>query len=375
MNRRMRKQRYIWLSLFAAAAAAAILGIAFLIAGSGSMSVRALWRNVKNLTRERTTTTEFWYNSAGDCVFAPVGGGFVLAGSDGVRYLDSSGLETQLSAEHLSSPAADSSGDAALVYDLGGRFLCVSDKRGMVWSGEAEGSIYAASINDAGWITVCAEETGYKGAVTVYNASGRAVYRWHSGSGYVIGADLSSSCKTLAVLSLGSDGSRISFFRLSSEEELSRYVLPDEVILEVAFLSPDTVAAVTQSSVITVSSDGSEKNRTDLPAPHLTHCTFDGEGFTTLACTDYAVGTHGGIVTVDDHGKLLGQLAVDRQILSLSAAGRYVAVRYADGITVYTPTLKPVYETEGMVDAITIMTHTDGSFIAAGEYSAEIYGK
>lgn len=375
MNRRMRKQRYIWLALFAAAAAAVILGIAFLITNRSEISVRTLWRNVKNLTRERTSTTEFWYNNAGGCVFAPVGGGFLLAGGDGIRYLDSTGQELQLSAESLSAPAADWAGDTALVYDLGGRYLCVADRRGVVWSGETEGSIFSASVNEDGWVAVCTEEQGYKGAVTVYNAGGRAVYRWHSGSGYLMGAAVSDNCRTLAVLSLGTDGSRVSFFRLNSEEELSRYVLPDEVLLEVSFLTGDTVAAVSPHAVISVNSDGTETARTELPAPHLTHYTFDGEGFTALAYTDYAVGVQGGILTVDDRGQILGRLDADREVLSLSAAGRYVMIRYADGVTVCTPSLKTVYETEGMADAIAILAHTDGSFIAAGEYSAEIYGK
>ena len=157
MNRRMRKQRYIWLSLFAAAAAAAILCIALLSTGQGSMSTRRLLQNVKNLTRERTTTTEFWYNNAEGAVFAPVGGGFLIGSRDSIRCLDSSGNETVLAAVELSSPAADFSEDLALIYDLGGKYLCVADRQGIIWSGEAEGNIFSASINGSGWIAVCSE--------------------------------------------------------------------------------------------------------------------------------------------------------------------------------------------------------------------------
>ena len=375
MNRRMRKQRYIWLSLFAAAAAAAILCIALLSTGQGSINTRRLLQNVKNLTRERTSATEFWYNNAEDSVFAPVGGGFVIGSRDSIRYLDSSGKETVLAAAELSSPAADFSEDLALIYDFGGKYLCLADRQGILWSGEAEGNIFSASVNASGWIAVCSEAAGYKGAVTVYNESGRAVYRWSSGSGYVTGACVSENCRELAVLTLGTDGSRIGFFRLNEEAEKARYVLPDQVILCISYAGKDTVTAVTESTVLTVCSDGTENARADLPSPYPTHFTFDGEGFTALSYKNNSVSVQGGVLTVDERGRIIAQLSTDREILSLAAAGRYVVVRYADSVSVYNSSLKVIYETEGMVDAISIMAHTDGSFIAAGEYSAEIYGK
>ncbi len=374
MNRRMRKQRYIWLTLFALAAAAAIVGIAFLVAGRSNFSPASLWRSMRGLNQERTRATEFQYDYAGDSAFASVGGGFVIAGESGIRYLNLDGEEALLTSKGLSDPVALSSGNEALVYSLGGKDLWLCGKKGLAWHAEAEGVILSAHVNSAGWSAVCHELSGYKGAVTVYNQKGEAVYRWYSGSGYVTGAALSESCRQLAVLTLSGDGSRIHFFHLSKEEEQARFVLPEEAILEIAFAGSDAVTAVTHGFVLTVGTDGAEDARAALPDGGFAGYCLHGEGYSVYAASP-TEDTPGTLMTLDHRGRELARLEITRPVLSLAASGRYIAVRDTQGVVVYNAALKPVYETAAMVDAVAILVHTDGSFIAAGAYSAEIYSR
>ncbi|MBQ5812905.1 MAG: hypothetical protein IIW34_01985, partial [Clostridia bacterium] len=66
----------------------------------------------------------------------------------------------------------------------------------------------------------------------------------------------------------------------------------------------------------------------ETAAKAISHFTFDGEGFTALSYRNNSVSVHGGLLTVDERGRILAQLSTDREILFLAAAGRYVVVRY-----------------------------------------------
>ncbi len=375
MNKRTKRFRHLWLVLAALIGAAVILGVAFLVANLGTMSPRAVWRDFWNLFREKTVATEITYSRADGGAFAAVGGGFVIADSDGVRYVDSTGAETLAEAVNLRIPAAVSNGSEALVYDLGGSHLCVLDRGGVIWSGAASGGIFSASVNSAGWCAVCAEYPGYNGAVTVYNSKGQSVYRWYSGQGYLLSAAVSEGCDALAVLAVQRTGSAIHFFSLASEEEQGCLLLPDTVVLDLRFDRPDSVTAVTPEALLTVRNDGTETARTEWTGRYLAAYSFEGSGYTAVAYSDYQIGAQGTLLTVDDRGRVIASLEVGRQVISISAAGRIVAVRYTDCVAVYDRQLRVLYETSGMSDAVAILAHTDGSFIAAGEYSAEIYGR
>ena len=375
MNKRTRRFRHLWLLPIALIGAAVILGVAYLVANLGTLSPKSIWRDVRNLFREKTVATEISYSRADDGAFAPVGGGFVIGDADGVRYVDSAGSEILLETVNMKSPVAVSNGSEALVYDLGGSYLCVLNRSGVIWSGAASGSIFSASINSAGWVAVCAESPGYNGAVTVYNAKGRSVYRWYSGQGYLLSAAVSEGCDCLAALAVQRTGSAVHFFSLASEAEQGCCLMPDTVILDLKYDRQDSVTAITPEALLTIRSDGTEIARTEWTGRYLTAYAFEGDNYTAVAYSDYQVGAQGTLLTVDDRGRLLGSLEIDRQVLSISAAGRIVAVRYLDGVVVYDRQLRVLYETSGMSDAVASLAHTDGSFIAAGEYSAEIYGK
>ena len=85
MNKRTRRFRHLWLLPIALIGAAVILGVAYLVANLGTLSPKAVWRDIRNLFREKTVATEISYSRVDDGAFAPVGGGFVIADPDGVR--------------------------------------------------------------------------------------------------------------------------------------------------------------------------------------------------------------------------------------------------------------------------------------------------
>lgn len=63
-----------------------------------------------------------------------------------------------------------SNGSRAVLYDAGGKDVCVFDKEGVVMDINSETAVISASLNKKGWLTLCEQAKGYNGAVRVYNS-------------------------------------------------------------------------------------------------------------------------------------------------------------------------------------------------------------
>ena len=73
---------------------------------------------------------------------------------------------------------------------------------------------------------------------------------------------------------------------------------------------------------------------------YLREYDLHGDGFTALLLNRYKSGGVGRLVTVDTDGQEIAALDVNEEILSISAAGRYLAVLYMDSVVIYTEELE-----------------------------------
>ena len=87
----------------------------------------------------------------------------------------------------------------------------------------------------------------------------------------------------------------------------------------------------------------------------------------------YRAGRQATLPVVDDTGAVTGALALDQQVLSLSAAGRYVAVLTGDRLDIYTSDLSPYATLDGTQGARKVLLMEDGSAILISEDSASFY--
>lgn len=95
--------------------------------------------------------------------------------------------------------------------------------------------IMSTNINRNGNIALCAEEAGYKGAVTVYDENFTALYKWYSASAWIIKAALSEK-NTLAVLTADENGSTVRVFEPDSEEESFSLSIPKTLAIDICFM-------------------------------------------------------------------------------------------------------------------------------------------
>lgn len=87
----------------------------------------------------------------------------------------------------------------------------------------------------------------------------------------------------------------------------------------------------------------------------------------------YRAGSQATLQVIDDTGTVKGSLDLNQQVLSLSAAGRYLAVLTGDRLDIYTSDLSLYSSLEGTQGARKVLLMEDGSAILISEDSASFY--
>ena len=318
---------------------------------------------------------EYHFDVGRDRVFTSLGDSLAAAGTLGIQVLDAGGAETLKVPFRMSVPAIYAQGSQAIAFDIGGTALRVFDDASIITSVESNSAIIAASINKNGWFCVCVQEGGgYKGAVTVYNSKGSEVYRARLVSGYVLSAVLSPDNKSLAVLNLTDEGSRITFYSLNSETPERMFDLPGGLIIDIRYMPGNSLLVVSTDSLILLDKNGTDKELFNYSGGLLGKYTTGG-GLIALHILDYGVGYSGRLVALGEDGKLLGEIDTDREIVSMSACGEFLAVLRSDGLFLYDPRLDSLPPSKGSgstAGAAYVLALEGGAVLAAGDNSAVV---
>jgi len=319
------------------------------------------------------TAQEFDFDVGSSRVFADLGGSVAAAGTFGIQVFDAGGTETQRESFRMATPAIDSSSGRAVAFDIGGTALYVFSEKQITASLTVKGAIISASINRNGWFCVCSQEDGaYLSIVTVYNNTGTDVYKVSLASGYAASAALSPDNKRLAVLNLKDSGSEVSIYDLSRETPDGAFELPGGLILDVRFLQESKLVAVTSESLIAIDAVGNGAVLYDFSGMRLGGFV-PGNGFIALYLLDYGVGYSGRLVTLGEDGSPLGELATDKEIVSMSSGEGFLAVLQSDGISLFDTELNG-FTADGNSPSIAGATKTvslsEDSALAASDHFA-----
>ena len=141
------------------------------------------------------------------------------------------------------------------------------------------------------------------------------------------------------------------------------------------------VAAVTSwgNRLVTVSDtcltfagvDGEVEATYSYQGDYLRGYDLNGDGFAALLLNRYRSGSVGRLVTVGEDGEEIASLDVNREVLSISAAGRYLAVLYTDSLVIYNSDLQEYAVLEGTDYASDVLMRTDGSaLLLSMEYAS-----
>jgi len=299
------------------------------------------WLTFRTLSTSETGEAESFTHAGGEKLsLAYLDSGVVLASASGAHYYSFSGEQY---AEHvlpLANPVLSASARAAVVYDAGGQSIFLfrngEDRLDLKLEGNAD--ILSARVNDEGWLTVTAQQSGYKGAVTVYDRSGAPVVGIKLSSTFAVDAALSPDCKTVAVVTMDQSGgtftSRISLYPVGREEPSSTVDLGGIAVLDLDF-EAERLWVLGEDRLLIVPLDGSETKTWSFARSCLKGCDLGGDGFALLLLGRYRAGSADQAVTVAEDGSLTASMSLSGQTLDYAAAGDHCSLLTGGRLTLY----------------------------------------
>ena len=328
-------------------------------------SVRRLFSYNKVQQDEQGKAELYSFSNDRSNVFALLGDQLIIASTTNVSVLGSDGSIVCSENVKLTTPAIAVGGQTAAVYDIGGRSLLIFSASGLVrdMSGEVSGSILSVSLNSSDYMALNTEKSGYKSAVTMYDASGEKVLAFNSSEHYVIDATVLRDCKHMAAVTLGESGGvfadTVNIYSLGSDKPTAVNTLTGSLLLSTGSVA-GTLACLTDEGLALFTAEGSLSGSYRYEYPYLRGQSLNGENFAALLLGRYRSGSTMKLVTVAQDGSTLASLDTTGEVLSMSAAGRYIAVLYSDSLVIYTPQLEEYARLDGTEYARSVLMREIG---------------
>ncbi|MBD5133643.1 MAG: hypothetical protein HDT38_04090 [Clostridiales bacterium] len=337
------------------------------------------WFTYRSLIRSDNGRAEsFTYDGDLTDTFAVLDGDLLVCSRNAISLYSGSGTQYINQSVGMENPVVNTNGSLAVVYDAGGSSLYILGQRTLVWSVQDLESILSARLNRNGQLTVVTQASGYRGMVTVYDAAYSPIMHIDLSSAFVMDAALSDDGHTLAILTVGqTDGAFSTNLELYDMDYASGEYTPDfscqlggGVVLE----ARHTASAVWSlgDRGLTVTGHDGRSSGVSWADKHLRRYTLDGDGFAAALLGKYRAGSQAELWVVDGQGQR-NTLHLNEQVMSISAAGRYLAVLTSDRLDIYTDKLE-LYDTlEGTQGARNVLLMPDGSAILISADSAGFY--
>ena len=343
------------------------------------LNLDALQRAVRYLNiSDDSRTGRFVYDESSSNQYAGLSGGLAVASAAGLNLYDKDGVETASIQKGLSVPTLKTGGEIALAYDAGGySLIAASQKKGSVLELTAANPILDADVAADGSICYLAPETGYRAVLNVYDQSQTLIYRWLSSSQYLMRCTVAPGAKYAAAAVLGQqDGmfqSSILLFRTDAEEPVGTIAVGNALIYDLHFVSGELLCALCEDEAVFFSIDGTRVGAYAFDGAYLKDYTNTGSGFLTLVMNLYKAGNRYTVLTVGTDGTLRGTLAMDEQILDISAAGRYLAILTSGTLAIYDQTLQSYDVSDNTTGAASVVMRDDGSALLLANGHGTLY--
>ena len=312
--------------------------------------------------------SSYAYDAAGNNRFALLGGGMAVLSGTELRILAADGTVALSKPLNMRSPALETAGDLAVAYDVGGTELWLVNSAGeelLHISRPADLPLIAATVNQAGYLAVTAEKNGCKGCVSVYDPAQTLIFEFNSVERFVTDARVAEDGRTLTAVTLGQDSgsfvSRMVVYDLTRTEPQAGWSVTGGVLLALEEVG-GRMAAVCDTVIAFGDAAGKTYGEYHYDGTYLRDWSVGGD-YTVLRLNRYYAGSIGRIVTVDLNGEERASLDVNEEVISVSAAGRYIAVLYAGRVVVYTSDLTEYARMEGTERAKSVLMCDDGSVL------------
>lgn len=368
---------YLWRVIALAVTVVMLVGAVYLVVNRDKISFDAVRRLIayhKTETDENGLSEPFTYSGDMDNCFGVFEDGLLSCSPTQMELFSRSGQLVLEQTVNIAQPAMDVHGDFAVVYDVNGKELYLLHDGGVTQTYQAStGNILSARVNENGWLTIVEQATGYKAAVTVYNAAFQPKVTVNISSSYVMDAAVSTDNAQLALVTIGegSEGfsSVLQFYNVKDGEESGRCVLGSDVVLDMNW-QKEGLWLEGEYGVYCVQ-DGAVTGEYTDPTRYLQEFSLGGDGYAVLYFSKYQGGNAGSLTlrAVDGSERSIG---INEEVLSVSASGAYLAVLTNSQLTIYDRELS-VYAALTNSSARRVLMRSDGSAILVSAGSAQLF--
>ena len=322
--------------------------------------------------------------------FSPAGGdkrsiaylpsGVVTPSAAGAHYYGLDGQQLAEEVRSLENPVLTASRSTAVVYDAGNQSLFAfrDGEKNFSLSLEGGADLLSARPNDGGWLAVTAQQSGYKGAVTVYDRRGEPVIQISLSSTFAVDAAISPDGRTVAVVTIGQENgaffSRLLLYSVDKTEPFAQLDLGGMTVLDMDF-DLGVVWLVGEDRLLTVSltPEGETVQTCFFSPSYLKGCSLGGDGFAFLLMGRYRSGSADQALLVDSSAQVVQSIALTGQVLDYAAAGEYCALLTGSQLSVYNTSLEFVAGVENSRAARRVDLNTNGSALLANDQQAWLY--
>lgn len=362
--------------------AALLLGALALVVYRDRLNLDALarWFEFRDLeTSESGEAVPFSHAGGKQASFAYLENGVLLASDTGARYYSFSGELYAEEVQNLEHPVLTASDSCGVVYDAGGQDLYVfsGTEEAFHLTLEGDGDLLSARVNSSGWLAVTAQESGYKGAVTVYDSSyERKMIQINLSSTFVVDAAVSPDCKTVAIVTMGQEGgsfqSQIRFYPVDQKEPSAVASLGNTMVLELDY-EDGLLWVQGEDRLSVVQEDGTVAGTYPLGRSYLKGCSLGGDGFALLLLGRYRAGSADEAVIIGPEGTELASRTLTSGVLEFDAAGRYVALLTGEQLELFTSDFAAYSTLDHTQNARYVSLADSGAALLANAQQAWLY--
>lgn len=324
------------------------------------------------------TYGQYTFDAHNSNAYRAFDGGLAVASVAGLDLYGPSGEELVTIPKAMGAPAVAAGDNLVMAYDVGGKsILAANGKSGSLLELETDRPIFDVDVSQDGQICYAAASDAYKTVLTVLDEKQKEKYQWYSSSQYLPLCAIADGGAQLAAVAVGqSDGvfeSSLRLFSTDQEEAGPVTSLGNQLILDVDFVDAKRICTVGEHSMAFFDLEGAQQGTYSYEDQYLKDFDLSGNGFVALSLNMYQAGSRFSVVTVDFDGQEMANLLVGAEILSISAAGNYLAVLTDAKLQIYTSDLTLYAETEELYGASSVAMRDDGSALLIGSGGAHLY--
>lgn len=376
--KRIKKPNMLVRLLALAVTAALVLGALALVVYRDTFNVDALKRWLAYRDMPAGEAAPFTHAGGDKLSIAYLDSGAVTVSAAGAHYYGLDGEHLAEEVLSLENPVLSASRTAAVAYDAGNQSLFVFRNGEETFKLTLTGgnNLLSARVNDSGWLAVTAQQSGFKGAVTVYNSRGREVITIGLSSVFAVDAAVSPDGQSVAVITMGQEQgnffSRLLLYPLDQTEPSLQVELGALTVLDLDY-EEGLLWILCEDRLITVTPDDASVQTCLITPDHLKGCSLEGDGFALLLTGPYRAGGATQALVVDQTARAVRTIPLSSQVLDLAASGEYFALLTGSRLTIYDQEAAPCAALDNPQGARHVDLAPNGSALLANAQQAWLY--